>query len=155
MELPKLLNWQMCSCSSGWAKDYLGRTWRCKTNNDGWKSTNDLVNHIKDIQEVKDNQQLSDHDVRCRGAAARAGSVHLIICTQMTRSWAGGRDRTHPQQHHPAPHRGQFSKKFWPTTSPPEVHKQHQWYSNAWTTPKGTQWHQWHSPPQPHNPLHN
>ena len=45
---------------------------------DGWRSTNNLVNHMKDIHGVKGNQPLSFNHVRCRGVAARAGSVHLI-----------------------------------------------------------------------------
>ena len=74
---------------------------------------NYLVNHMKDIHEVKDNQPLNH--VRCRGVA---GSVHLTY--SMDRK---GGTRPHPQQHHPVPHGGPFSKKFPPTTrSPPKVH---------------------------------
>ena len=61
------------------------------------RSTNDIVNHMKDINEVKDTQPLSFNLVRCSGVAARAGSVHF-----------------NGQQHHqdPVPQGSPFSKKF-------------------------------------------
>ena len=73
---------------------------------------------MKDIHEVKDNQPLSFNHVRCRGVAARAGSVHLIYSMDRKLGRKGGA-RTHPQQHHPVPQGGLFSKKFPPTTGSP------------------------------------
>ena len=52
---------------------------------------------ITHIHEVKDNQPLSFNHIRCRGVAARAGSVHLIYSKL---GWKG-EARTRPQQHHP------------------------------------------------------
>ena len=74
---------------------------------------------MKDIHEVKDNQPLSFNHVHCRGVAARAGSVHLIYSIDRKLGQKGG-DRTHPQQHHPVPQGGPFSKKF---DRPPEAHR--------------------------------
>ena len=43
-----------------------------------WKDLSAVVNHMKDIHEVKETQPLSFNHVRCRGMAARAGSVYLL-----------------------------------------------------------------------------
>ena len=74
----------------------------------GWRSIND---HMKDIHEVKDNQPLTFSHVRCRGVAARAGSVHLIYSMDRKLGSKGGA-RIHRQQHHPVPQGGPFSNKF-------------------------------------------
>ena len=92
-----------------------GTRW-CKTNETG-RGVH-LVNHMKDIHEVKDNQSLSFNHVRCRGVAARAGSVHLI-CSMNWKLGCKGGARTHPQQHHPVAQGGLFSKKFRQTTGSP------------------------------------
>ena len=75
---------------------------------------------LKDIHEVNDNQLLSLSHVRCRGVAARAGSVHLIYSVDQ-KLGQKGRARTRPQQHHPVPQGGPFSKKFRPTTRSPQT----------------------------------
>ena len=86
---------------------------------------------MKDIHEVKDNQPLSFNHVRCRGVAARAGSVHLIY-RKLGRK---GGARTRPQHHHPVPQGGPFSKKF----PPPEVHlKSTNNAHNRWHSPHNT-----------------
>ena len=43
-----------------------------------WRSTNNLLNYKKDVCGVKDTQLCSFKHVRCRGVAAKAGSVHLL-----------------------------------------------------------------------------
>ena len=45
---------------------------------------------MKDIHEVKDTQPLSFNHGRCRGVAARAGSVHLIYSMDRKLGWKGG-----------------------------------------------------------------
>ena len=45
---------------------------------------NDLVNHIKNVHEAKDNKPLSFNHVRCMGVAARAGCIHLIYSMDRT-----------------------------------------------------------------------
>ena len=67
---------------------------RCNTNE---MSTNDLVNHMKDIHEVKDNQPLSFSHVRYRGVSRKC-AFNILDCK--------GGAITHP---HPVP---PFSKKF-------------------------------------------
>ena len=42
------------------------------------RSTNDHLNHIKDMHEVQDIQPRPLNHVCCRGVEARAGSVHLM-----------------------------------------------------------------------------
>ena len=114
--------WEQTLMPIWWASVYHQWNWswllqeliaKVQHQRDGW-STNDLGNHMKDIHEVKDNQPLSFNHVRCRGVAARAGSVHLMdrkLC----------RVRTRPHQHHPVPQGGPFSRKFWPTTRSPQT----------------------------------
>ena len=51
---------------------------------------------MKDIHEVKDTQPLLFNHVRCRGVAARAGSMHLIYSMDWKLGWKGGA-KTHPQ----------------------------------------------------------
>ena len=58
---------------------------------DGW-STNDLVNHMKDIHEVKETQPLS--------AGVWQLELHLIYSMDRKLGRKGGA-RTHPQQHYP------------------------------------------------------
>ena len=74
----------------------------------GGGAQNYLVN---DIHEVKDTQLLSFNHVCCRGMAARAGSVHFINSMDRKLGRKVGA-RTHPQQYHPVPQGGPFSKKF-------------------------------------------
>ena len=50
-----------------------------------WRSTNDLVNHVKDIHEVQNTQSHLLNHVCCQDLAAKPGCVH----TQWTRSREG------------------------------------------------------------------
>ena len=70
----------------------------------------DLVNHMKNIHEVKDHQPLSFSHVHCRGVAARAGSVDLIYSMDRKLGWGQNTPTTAPSCW------GPFSKKFQPTT---------------------------------------
>ena len=95
---------------------------------------------MKDIDEVKVTQPSSFNHVRCRGVAARARSVHFIYSMDQ-KLGRKGEARTHPQQHHPVPQGGSFSKKFAHRKSTNNGSGQHQKAHS--TTP----------PPHPHSQL--
>ena len=117
--------------------DYL-LTGKMQHYRDGWRSTNDLVNHTKDIHEIKDNQPLSFNHVHCRGVAARAGSVH----TQWTGSWAR---RERPEHAHNTILKEAHSPRNFdrPPTGSPQTMPIVQHSPDIDDIP----------PPQPHNPL--